>query len=125
MNIDFNIIRQYNFPTVIRFGAGAINELAPHLVDNQLKRPLVVTDPNVEELEFFQNIIRQLTAVGLSVKVFSDIHKNPVKTDVLSGGTFYKESDRDSIIGIGGGAAMDVARAIALHINHPRDLFDY
>ena len=27
MKIDFNEIRQYNFPTIIRFGAGAVNEL--------------------------------------------------------------------------------------------------
>lgn len=125
MNVDFNIIRQYNFPTTIRFGAGAVNELAPHLEQQGLKRPLLVTDPNVESLDFFAAILKQLTAHGLSAEVFSDIHKNPVKSDVLAGGVAYKQGDRDCIIGIGGGAAMDVARAIALHIHHPRDLFDY
>jgi alcohol dehydrogenase class IV len=57
--------------------------------------------------------------------VFADIHKNPVKTDVLKGGDIFKQTGRDCIIGIGGGAAMDVARAVALRINHHRDLFDY
>lgn len=122
---DFNTIRQYNFPTVIRFGAGAIKELPPHLVQAGLKRPLVVTDPTVRNLEFFNNIIQDLQSKGLSVEVFSAIHKNPVKSDVLAGGDLYAGTDRDSIIGIGGGAAMDVARAIALRINHHRDLFDY
>jgi len=28
---DFNIVRQYSFPTIIRFGAGAVNELPEHL----------------------------------------------------------------------------------------------
>ena len=125
MNIDFNIIRQYNFPTTIRFGAGAVNELAPHLKEKGLTRPLIITDPNVAELDFFKKIVADITAKGISVEVFSGIHKNPVKSDVLQGGDLYKWFQRDSIIGLGGGAAMDVARAIALRINHHRDLFDY
>jgi alcohol dehydrogenase class IV len=57
--------------------------------------------------------------------VFRDIHKNPVKSDVLKGGDVYDGTGRDCIIGIGGGAAMDVARGIVLRIHHRRDLFDY
>ena len=122
---DFNVIRQFNFPTVIRFGAGAVKELPDHLVENGLERPLIVTDPMVGGLEFFQTIKESLASRSISVEVFSDIHKNPVKSDVLKGGEAYAATERDCIIGIGGGAAMDVARAIALRINHKRDLFDY
>lgn len=122
---DFSIIRQYNFPTVIRFGAGVIKELPDHLLANGLKRVLVVSDPMVAQLDFFRTIIADLKDHQLSVEVFSDIHKNPVKSDVEKGGDIFKQTDRDCIVGIGGGAAMDVARAIALRIHHHRDLFDY
>jgi alcohol dehydrogenase class IV len=122
---DFNIVRQYNFPTIIRFGAGAINELPGYLVTNGLAKPLIVTDPNVAQLSFFKKIKSELAAKSISVEVFSDIHKNPVKSDVLKGGDIFNATNRDCIIGIGGGAAMDVARAIALRINHHKDLFDY
>jgi len=122
---DFNTIRQYNFPTVIRFGAGSVKELPDYLAANGLSRPLLVTDSMVSGLDFFTTIKNSLTAKSFSVEVFSDIHKNPVKSDVLKGGEVYKETNRDCIIGIGGGAAMDVARAIVLRINHHRDLFDY
>ena len=122
---EFNKVRQYNFPTVIRFGAGAVNELPDHLVIQKIKRPLLVTDPTVVQLPFFKKIQAGLSKKNISLEVFSDIHKNPVKSDVLKGGVAYREGGCDSIIGIGGGAAMDVARAITLHINHHRDLFDY
>ncbi len=122
---DFNTVRQFNFPTIIRFGAGAIKELPNHLLANGLSRPLIVTDPMVSGLNFFKAIKESLTAKSISVEVFSDIHKNPVKSDVLKGGDAFKATNRDCIIGIGGGAAMDVARAIVLRINHHRDLFDY
>lgn len=122
---DFNTIRQFNFPTIIRFGAGAIKELPGYLLANGLNRPLLVTDPMVSGLDFFKAIKESLSAKAISVEVFADIHKNPVKSDVLKGGDAYKATGRDCIIGIGGGAAMDVARAIVLRINHHRDLFDY
>ena len=122
---DFNTVRQFNFPTTIRFGAGAIKELPDHLLANGLSKPLIVTDPMVSGLDFFKAIKESLTAKSISVEVFSDIHKNPVKSDVLKGGDAFKATNRDCIIGVGGGAAMDVARAIVLRINHLRDLFDY
>jgi len=122
---DFNVVRQYNFPTTIRFGAGAVKELPDHLKANGLSRPLLVTDPMVAGLGFFKEIVNNLEAGSFSVEVFSDIHKNPVKSDVEKGGIAFTATDRDCIIGIGGGAAMDVARAIVLRIHHHRDLFDY
>jgi len=115
----------YSFPTDIRFGAGVIKELAPYLKDHNLISPLIVTDPNVAELDFFKKIVEDLKSQQLEPEVFSDISKNPVKSDVLKGGDTYQQLKRDSVIGIGGGAAMDVARAIVLRVNHLRDLFDY
>lgn len=123
MNLD--TVYQYNFPTTIRFGAGASKELAGYLVRNELSKPLIVTDANVAQLGFFKDIIHDLGKKNISVKVFCDIHKNPVKSDVYNGTDAYDDTERNSIIGIGGGAAIDVARAIALRINHREDLFKY
>ncbi len=122
---DFNIIRQFNFPAIIRFGANAVKELPAHLAANGLAKPLLITDPVVAQLDFFSDIKKDLTAKSISVEVFSDLHKNPVKSDVLKGRDAFNATQRDCIIGIGGGAAMDVARAVVLSINHHRDLFDY
>lgn len=115
----------FNFPTPIRFGAGVIDELADYLKSQNLKRPLFVTDPVVAELAFFKKIKKTIEQHGLDVKVFSEMHKNPVKSDVIKGGDAYHDSERDCVVGIGGGVALDVARAILLRVNHKRDLFDY
>jgi alcohol dehydrogenase class IV len=121
----FEQIYQYNFPTTIRFGGGVSTELGDYLLKNNLARPLVVTDPTVAELGFFKTIINDLKKKGLSVEVFSNIHKNPVKSDVYNGTDVYDNTKRDAIVGIGGGAALDVARAIVLRVNHREDLFKY
>jgi alcohol dehydrogenase class IV len=123
--MDFNTIYQYNFPTIIRFGAGSTQELGDYLLRNNLKNPLIVTDPLVSNLDFFRAICKDLKSKNISVEVFSDIHKNPVKSDVYAGTDVYDATQRDSIIGIGGGAAIDVARAIVLRVNHREDLFKY
>ncbi|MEP6617628.1 MAG: iron-containing alcohol dehydrogenase, partial [Ginsengibacter sp.] len=62
---------------------------------------------------------------NISPEIFSGIHKNPVKSDVYNGTDVYDQTNRDAIIGIGGGAALDVARAIVLRVNHRQDLFKY
>ncbi|GGI22225.1 iron-containing alcohol dehydrogenase [Pedobacter mendelii] len=121
----FDKIHQFNFPTTIRFGAGAVKELPAYLHKNNLKNPLIVTDPTIAQLPFFKKIVEDLNSKNISVEVFSDIHKNPVKSDVYKGGDAWDATNRDSIIGIGGGAALDVARAIVLRINHREDLFKY
>jgi alcohol dehydrogenase class IV len=119
------VISQFNFPTKIRFGAGVVSELPAYLKDNNLSKPLLVTDPNVANLPFFKQIVQDLASKGISTEVFCDIHKNPVKSDVYKGDEVYCGTHRDCIIGIGGGAAIDVARAILLRINHREDLFKY
>lgn len=123
--MTFDKVVQFNFPTIIRFGAGAINELPAYLQQNNLKAPLVVTDSTIAQLPFFKKIINNLQQKGIAVEVFSDIHKNPVKSDVYKGTDVWDDSKRDSVIGIGGGAALDVARAIVLRIYHREDLFKY
>jgi alcohol dehydrogenase class IV len=119
------MISQFNFPTTIRFGAGVVKELPDYLHKNNLSKPLIVTDTTVANLPFFKEITADLAQRGISVEVFCDIHKNPVKSDVYKGDEVYYGTHRDSIIGIGGGAAIDVARAILLRINHREDLFVY
>jgi alcohol dehydrogenase class IV len=123
--MTFDPVYQYNFPTTIRFGAGAVNELGDYLRKMNLQRPLIVTDPVVSQLSFFKKIVADLHAKNISTEVFFDLHKNPVKSDVYKGTDVYDATKRDSIVGIGGGVAIDVARAICLRINHREDLFKY
>lgn len=123
--MTFDKVYQYNFPTTIRFGAGACKELPDYLLQNELTRPLIVTDPVIAQLSFFKSLVSDLQKKNISVEIFSDIHKNPVKSDVYKGTEAYDTTDRNAIIGIGGGAALDVARAIVLRINHREDLFKY
>lgn len=125
MTLLLNETVTFNFPTKIRFGKGVVNELGTHLREHQFSKPLLVTDPGLAKLPILQKIVDDLKNQGITAIIFHDIHKNPVKSDVIKGTAIYQQNKCDSIIGFGGGASMDVARAIALKIHHERDLFDY
>jgi len=116
-------IHTYNFPTKIRFGAGARSLIPEALVALNVSRPLIVTDRDVAQLPWFPDMQNFLT--GLEVSVFSGVWGNPVVSQVEAGLSAFKEHNADSIVAIGGGAPMDVAKAIALMADHPGHLFDY
>lgn len=116
---------QFNFPTTIRFGKDISQELAEHIKRQQLERPLIVTDPNLVKLLVFKRITDILEGANLSWESFYKIDKNPVFKNVEDGADHYKSQQCDCIIALGGGASMDVARTIAMRINHHGPLEDY
>lgn len=118
-------ISTYSFPTSIHFGAGARARAPQHLLERGFKAPLIVTDRDVAKLPFATEFVAALEKAGLRPTVFSGVWGNPVKSQVTAGVAAFAKASADSIIGIGGGAALDVAKAIALMIHHPGDLFDY
>ncbi len=116
---------QYNFPTRIQFGAGAIRELGGALEQAGVKRPLIVTDRGLAPLSPVTETRERLQREGLEAHVFSGVWGNPVKSQVTAGVEAFRAHGADSIVGLGGGAAIDVAKAILLMVHHPGDLFDY
>jgi alcohol dehydrogenase class IV len=117
------MIHRFSFPTTIHFGPGARRLVADHLKAQGVRRPLVVTDRGIAPLPLLAAFVADLP--GLDVAIYSDIWGNPVKSQVDRGVEAYKAHLADAVIGLGGGAALDVAKAIALMATHPGDILDY
>jgi alcohol dehydrogenase class IV len=118
-------ISQFSFPTRIQSGPGAVGLVAGALTEAGKKRPLVVTDRGLAPLAPVTETQKKLAAAGLDVAVFSGIWGNPTKSQVVAGAEAYRAHRADCVVGLGGGAALDVAKAILVLVNHPGDLFDY
>jgi len=116
-------LHRFAFPTSILFGAGARREVAPHLRAAGFTRPLVVTDRRLAALPVFASFVNDLA--GVAHAVFSGVAGNPVRGQVADGANAYRAHGADSIVGIGGGAALDVAKAIAVMAAHPGDILEY
>jgi len=116
-------IERFAFPTAIHFGAGARKLVAEHLAAQGLERPLIVTDRGIAPLPLLAKFVADLHR--MDVAVYSDIWGNPVKSQVAGGVAAFREHRADAIIGLGGGAALDVAKAIALMAVHGGDVLEY
>src|SRR5437867_6178990 len=116
-------LHRFAFPTPIVFGAGARKEVTGHLRAAGYERPLLVTDRGLAALPVFEAFLRNLS--GVTHAVFCGIWGNPVRSQAMQGAEAFREHRADSIIGIGGGAAIDVAKAIALMAEHPGDVLEY
>ncbi len=118
-------IKTYNFPTKIMIGQGAASLIANQLMAHNIIRPLIVTDSGLAKLVMFENIIADLDDASLNPVVFSDFSGNPLESHVKAGVKAYHHHNCDGLVLVGGGAALDVGKAIALMATHPGELFDY
>jgi len=116
---------RFSFPTQIIFGPGARHELPSALQLIGAKRPLFITDIGIAKLPLFQEFQNLIELSRAEFFSYTDIFGNPVKSQVLGGVKTYQINSCDSIVVAGGGAALDVAKVIALMATNPGDLFDY
>ena len=115
----------FSFPTLIHFGPGVRKDVGAHLKAQGVQRPLLVTDKGLAALPLPRELMQDVRAAGLEPALFSDIAGNPVESSVTAGVAAYRAHEADGIVGLGGGAALDVAKAIALMATHPGGLFEY
>ncbi len=123
---------RFSFPTSITFGAGVRRQVPEHFKGQGISSVMIVTDEMLSKLPFFSAYADELKGAGLKIDIFNGVKGNPVKSQVMAGVEAFRKfvtmsaSKGDTaILGIGGGAALDVAKAIALMVNHPGDVFDY
>jgi alcohol dehydrogenase class IV len=113
-------ISQFRFPTDIRFGLGARSVLAEFSEKYNVSRPLLVTDSGLPSTEAFSLIEKQMNKVWSGAfGQFTDVHPNPTDEDVDNALSAYQQGKCDSVVGLGGGSALDAARALRLKVAFP------
>ena len=100
-------------------GKGAINEIPAIAKTKGFTKTLIVTDPDLIKFNVAQKVTALLDECGLPYDVFSEVKANPTIENVQAGVDAFKAAKADSIIAIGGGSAMDTAKAIGVIITNP------
>lgn len=116
---------RYEIPTKIEFGIGAIENLPKFLNELGGTNVLIVGDPGVLQAGIVDQVINPIKNSNIPFTVFTDVGTEASIESVDLGIKMAKENSCDLVIGVGGGSALDTAKAIGLMITHPGNIRDY
>jgi len=113
---------RFQVPTKVYFGPGKITQLKD-IVEAELQatRLLLVTDKGIRE----SGIAEKVTSLFPDIPVFDEIEQNPKHPTIDKAGNLARELRPGLIIGLGGGSALDAAKAVALLATNPGSIEDY
>jgi len=115
----------WSYPTVIRFGAGRIDELPEACAAAGIARPLFVTDPGLRYLAVTTRALGVLAAAGVPAQIFSDVQPNPTEANVAAGLAVLRDGGHDGVVAFGGGSALDCGKVVAFMRGQRRPMWDF
>ncbi len=128
VKIDENFLNEsidWEFPIPIAYGPGRISEISAFCKKFKISNPLIVTDKGSKELPFVNRLIALLESAFIKNRLFYGISPNPRDDEINAGCIAYRSGKHDGIIAIGGGSALDGAKAIGMTVNSGVSLWDF
>ena len=89
--------------------------------ENGCKKILMVCDGSIWYMDGFNKHLEEVEKTGVEMIRFRDFQPNPLYESVVKGVELFNDEKCDSIMAVGGGSAMDVAKCIKLYSNLPGD----
>ncbi len=122
---DMGVLRTLLAPRKTLFGVGAVVKVADEA--NQLggKKVLLVTDETVMKLKIADKVRGPLIAEGFDVDIWDKVEPEPTMPVAETLTKFARKKQYDSVIGVGGGSSLDMAKVAALMNTNPGDIKDY
>lgn len=118
--MNFNI----NMPVKVLFGSGRVVEFGAE-VKGLGRKVFLVTMHDMLELGLLDKAIASLKEAGVEYEIFSDVLPDPKSGDIDGAVERLRISGCDVVAGIGGGSAIDFAKALAICYAHPLDVWSY
>jgi hydroxyacid-oxoacid transhydrogenase len=111
---------------LLKFGAGAADEIGYDLSQYGARRVLVVTDPGVAATGAPARIAGQMGRFGIEAHVYDGVHVEPTDASLQAAIDHAAEHGPwDAYVAVGGGSSIDTAKAVDLLATNPGELLDY
>lgn len=109
----------------IKYGPGVTREIGHDMVALGAKRVMVVTDPRLATLEPVAVVLEALRKAGIDAALFDRTRVEPTDQSFQEAIDFAVAGNFDGYVAVGGGSAMDTAKAANLYATYPADLLTY
>ena len=109
----------------ILMGPGSADQIGRELKALKGKRVLIVTDPGIIRAGLLDGISPSLKKAGVTVTLFDQVEADPHIEIVDQALARLKEEKCDSVIGMGGGSSLDIAKLVAAMAVNPGHISDY
>jgi len=109
----------------LKFGIGALDEIGADVAALGAERCLVITDPGVRQSGLPDRVRDRVLDRDIKCEIFDGVAVEPTDVSIADAVSVARESDWDCFIAVGGGSAIDTAKAVNLLTTHPGELLDY
>ncbi len=113
-----------SYLTTIRLDSGARRFLAEDLKAAGIERPLIITDRGIVAAGLLEQVLKD-GGVDQKAPVFDGTPANPTEEAAFEALLVYRAEKCDGMIALGGGSAMDLAKAVAVLAAHDGNLADF
>ncbi|MGO2391525.1 MULTISPECIES: iron-containing alcohol dehydrogenase [unclassified Halomonas] len=114
----FNQVSSFKSAGKLVTGHGAAQQLQLYVQSLGMQRPLIVTDRGVVASGTLDIITEQLMALNVPYAVFDQIAPEPEVEIVENCTRAFNGGQHDSVIAVGGGSAMDIAKCVAVYAHY-------
>lgn len=104
---------------------GALDSLGEVARAYGFARPLVTSDSGIADAGILDRALRSLAESGIRAAAFTDIGENPSESEVERGREAARRAGADSLIGLGGGSSLDVAKGVGFLLAGGGRMEDY
>jgi alcohol dehydrogenase class IV len=123
--VDYSRTFSYELPTKIEFGMGISERVAERVEECGGSMVLLVVDPGVLDAGVADKVINALKQASMPHVLFSDIDPEPEARSIVDGVELARSEGCDAVVGVGGGSALDSAKAMAVMLKNEGHIRDY
>lgn len=109
----------YLWPGQTQVGFGTANHVGTDAKTYGGSRAFVITDSGVVALKLHEIILQSLEQTGIAFELYSNVVPNPDSDSVDACAAALRASGADIVIGLGGGSALDTAKAARIVASGP------